>query len=280
MREARRHLGARHLGPSWLFCAAFLALSSSASAEEARAGVDVGVDAPEHGAISSEPEPLPRPKALPPLSVTPAAFRRHVDLGVGLSLLSRLTATETSDGPTSVRYPAALGFVISARVDVLRHLRAGVYVMRHVRDMSLGEGVLGFAGDPDPISVYSYSLGFRLAPTWPLSCRARAWASAGIGWGRTELGRFHVVSSAGTFEVRERSASHLEWPLGLGFSFDVIRNWLVVEVEATGGLYSGERGDALRSGQAIDAAGRLLRVGPFPNVRATFVQTLGLSLIL
>jgi opacity protein-like surface antigen len=234
----------------------------------------------ENGAVAIEPEPPPRPKPLEPLALHPPKATRHIDLGVGLSLLDRLTSGETTDGPTSVRYPAALGLSFSGRVDVFRHLRAGVYVMRHVADMELADGALGLPGNPGAASVASYSLGFRLAPTWPLSDRARLWVSAGVGWGRTEIGRFSVASPTGSFEVRERSSSHLEWPVGLGFSLDLIPNWLALELEVTGAVFTGERGDALRSGQAVDASGHVLRFSPFPAVEATFVQTLGLALLL
>lgn len=265
MRKRTRRLGqelSRGALAAGLFCG-LLALPASSWAEDAPA--------------KEEP---PRPPPLPPLAVTPPPPTRHLDLGVGFSLLSRLTNPETDDGPTAVRYPPSPGLALSARLDVFRYFRAGAYLLWNAGNMELSPGSLGLPGDPGEVHVTAYSFGLRLAPTLPLGPRARAWVSAGVGWGRLELGRFDVVTSSGSFQVRERSASHAELPLGLGASFDVIRNWLAVELEVTGAIYLGERGNSLNPGQAIDPLGRTVRVGRFPRIEATFAQTIGLALLL
>ena len=228
-------------------------------------------------AVSPAPEPPARPKELPPLEVTSPPFTRHVDIGAGLALVHRIP----SDG-TAVRYPASVGVGIWARFDVTRWLRANVYAMRTERDMQLPAGALGLAGDPGVVEFYSYSFGLRLAPTWRLTPRARAWVAAGAGWGRLELGRFSVATPAGAFPVRERTASFVELPLGLGASFDVVPNWLAVELETTGAFYPGaaQRGRAFEDGQAIDASGRRVTVGAYPRFAGGFTTTLGLSLVL
>ncbi|MRG94144.1 hypothetical protein [Polyangium spumosum] len=266
--EQRRRSGRRALAAAAAGTFALALGSGRARAEEA-------TEAPVVHGVSATPEPPARPRELPPLDVRSPPFTRHVDLGGGVALVHRFA----SDEPR-VRYPAAVGMALWARVDVTRWLRANLYALRTERDMALPAGALGLAGDPGDVEYYAYSFGLRLAPTWHLSSRARAWASAGAGWGRLEHGRFSVVSPSGVFLVRERSASYVELPLGVGASFDVVPRWLAVELETSGVFYVGQRGRAFDEAQAVDASGRRVTVGAFPRFDGGFVTTLGLSLVL
>jgi hypothetical protein len=163
---------------------------------------------------------------------------------------------------------------------VLRYLRFTAYFVSARHDVALPPGALGQSGEISLDSVSTYSFGARLSPTIPWSARARSWISVGGGWGRLEFGKMRVTEGASAFTVKERSASFVEIPLGLGTSFDIIPNWLSIELEVTGAFALGQEGDALREVQAIDAQGRRRAVSGFPELDATFVQTLGLSLIL
>ncbi|MDI3287606.1 hypothetical protein [Polyangium sp. 15x6] len=224
------------------------------------------------------PEPPPRPKELPPLEIGSPPFTRHLDFGGGVALVHRIPS-----GDTGVRYPASVGMGLWARVDITSYLRASLYAVRAERDFNLPSGALGLVGDPGEVEFYTYSLGLRLMPTWHITPRARAWVAAGAGWGRLELGRFDVTApGGGVFPVRERAASFVEIPLGLGASFDVVPRWLAIELETTGAFYPevAQRGRAFEDGQAIDASGRRVTVGPYPKFAGGFVTTLGLSLVL
>jgi hypothetical protein len=207
---------------------------------------------------------------------------RHVDIGGGVALVNRVAAAEAPAGtPTAVRYTPSVGFGLWARWELVRWLRMNLYFVRSEHEAGMPPGALGLPGDADPVELYTYSFGARLAPTWQFGPRLRTWVSAGAGWGRIEVERFGVrQGNLGTFTVRNRNASFIEFPFGLGASFDVIPKWLVIELEVVGAFNVGERGDALREGQAIDASGRRVDVGPFPEIQGSFVQTLGLSLVL
>jgi hypothetical protein len=233
----------------------------------------------EHSAaeISSEPA---RPAPLPPLVPAHLPISRHVDIGAAVALVHRVAEGQTGTDASLERYPSAVGVGLSARVDVFRYLRANLYVVRGSSTVDLSAGALGLPGDPGPFGVTSYSFGLRLSPTLPLGPRARTWLSVGAGWGRLEVGGFDVASAGGTFRVRERVFSFVELPLSIGTSIDVIKNWLSVEFEVTGVFHAAQRGAALRNGQAIDTLGRRIPVGPFPSLPASFVQTLGLALVL
>jgi opacity protein-like surface antigen len=246
----------------------------NAQAEEA-------TDAPppppaEMDAVAARPAPPPRPPSLPALSTTPPPPTRHVDIGGGVALISRLAAS-SNDG---VSYGTGVGFGLSARWSVVSFLRVNLYAARSVHDVHLPSHALGLPGDPTAPKLTSYSFGLRVAPTLTIGPRARAWVSAGVGWGRLEFGRFQVAQGGGSFTVRERAASFIEFPAGLGASFDVIPNWLAVELETTAALLTSQRGTALEKAQAIDVAGKRVDVGAMPGVAANFVTTLGVAIIL
>lgn len=244
-------------------CAVMLGPVSRAFADEVEATLPTE---------NARPEPLAPlvPKALPET--------RHVDVGVAAALLYRV-----ADGQTAsplARYPVTIGWGLSARVSVWRYLRANLYAVHGSSSIDMPDGALGLPGNPGTMALTSYSFGLRLSPTLPLGTRARAWFTAGAGWGRVETGRFDVTSDKGTFRVRERAFSFVEIPIGIGTSFDIIKNWLSVEFEVTGAFHASQRGTALRDGQTIDAEGHRTKVGPFPALSASFVQTLGLALVL
>ncbi|MDI1433930.1 hypothetical protein [Polyangium sorediatum] len=270
--EDRRRRGRRALAS-----AAAITLALGGVMGTAR-GASASEEAADAAAAPAAPEPPPRPKELPPLDITEPPFTRHVDFGGGVALVHRIPS-----GDTGVRYPASVGMGLWARVDITRYLRASLYAVRTERDFNMPSGALGLVGDPGDAEFYTYSFGLRIAPTWRITPRARAWVSAGAGWGRLELGRFSVATSGGSvFPVRERAASFVEIPLGLGASFDVVPRWLALEIETTGAFYpeTAQRGRAFEEEQAIDASGRRVTVGPFPRFAGGFVTTLGLSLVL
>ncbi|HRI62698.1 MAG TPA: hypothetical protein PK156_00625 [Polyangium sp.] len=221
-----------------------------------------------------------RPAPLPPLEPTKLPISRHVDVGAAVAFVQRVTEGQTDSDAARVRYPSAVGVGLSARVDVWRYLRANLYVVRSSTTSDLPAGALGLSGNPGAVPITGYSFGLRLSPTLPLGPRARSWLSFGAGWGRLEMGRFDVADAGKTYQVRERVFSFVEFPLGIGTSFDIIKNWLSIEFEATGAFHAAERGTALRDGQTINTAGKRASVGPFPSLAATFVQTLGLALVL
>ena len=247
------------------FCVASLALPTAALAEQSNAE------------IASD---LARPAPLSPLEPAHLPISRHVDIGAAVALVHRVAEGQTGTEGSLVRYPSAVGVGLSARVDLLQYLRANLYVVRGSSAMDLPAGALGLRGDPEPLTVTSYSFGLRLSPTLPLGPRARTWLTLGAGWGRLETGRFHVASAGKTFQVRERAFSFVELPIGIGTSIDIIKNWLTVEFEATGAFHVAQRGTATMKSQAIDASGHRIPVGPFPLLAASFVQTLGLALVL
>ncbi|WP_437673467.1 hypothetical protein [Sorangium sp. So ce131] len=239
-------------------------------------------------ATTAAPARPPRPPLPPAPPRTRLPWGRHIEVGGDLALVSRLVATDAGGEPTRVRFRPAVGVGAHARWEIMRFLRFSAFFVHAEHELALAPGALGLpgrlTGDPgegEAPSVRTIALGGRLAPTWPLSERARSWLSIGIGYDRLDFGRMTVLDPGkGTFTVRERGASFVEVPLGIGMSFDLIRNWLTIELESSGAFLLGRGGDATRLGQAIDGQGQRRSVGPLPRPQASFIHTLGLSLVL
>ncbi|WP_437588241.1 hypothetical protein [Sorangium sp. So ce1000] len=214
-------------------------------------------------------------------------WNRHIEIGPDLALVNRVGSNDAAGQPTRVRLKPALGLGLHARWEIFDYLRFSAFFVHAEHELALQAGALAQPGtitaepreDGAP-TVRTLSLGARLAPTLPLSERARSWLSVGISYDRFDFDRMRVSDPGGEFTVRERGASYVGVPLGLGTSFDIIRGWLTVELETSGAFVLGRGGDATREGQAIDAQGRRRSVGALPQIRGSFVQTLGLSLVL
>jgi hypothetical protein len=185
-------------------------------------------------------------------------------------------------------YQPSVGIDIHLRWDVVSFLRFKPYYYWVQHDLSLPQGAL--SSSPNGLSrsaslpevrVDSFAFGAQVEPTWWLNDRLRVWLAAGVGWGRLYVPDMQVEDPVrGTVPVANRSMVFVEFPLGLGVSVDLIERWLALEFEVRATPLAGESGEALESVQAVDAAGQLVDVGALETIDVTFVQTLGLALVL
>ena len=265
-----------------ILCAAILAIAVPASAQPAPKPVEA---AP----TKSDRPPQPETPARTPLPRAPDSARvpwkRLIEVGGDFVFAQRIAASEDGDGnPTSIRYKPVPGFGLHFRWEIFKYLRAGIYFIDADHEIDLPPGALGLppTDTPEIEEVHTFSFGARLAPTLPITDRARVWVSAGIGWGRLEFARMEITNGAtgNKYEVRERADPFVEFPLGIGGSFDIIPRWLSIDLEVTGAFVADEESEALGDAQTVDDLGKKRNVGGFPGVDGTFVQTIGLSLIL
>ncbi|XXX75180.1 hypothetical protein WMF30_46780 [Sorangium sp. So ce134] len=262
--------------------AAALAGATAARAEEP------GAAAPAQGAAGAEePAKPPRPP-LPPASPPPRLpWARHIEIGADAAFVSWLGTRDDAGRLTRARLEPALGLGIHARWEIFEYLRFSAFVVLARHDLTLQQGALWQPGaitaepreDGAP-GARALALGARLAPTLPLGDRARSWISVGVGYDRFDFDRMRVLDPGGEFTVRERGASYVAIPLGLGVSFDLIRDWLTIELESSGAFLLGRGATATQEAQAIDGLGRRRTIGPLPQTRGSFIHTLGFSLVL
>ncbi|MEJ7733212.1 MAG: hypothetical protein WKG00_28960 [Polyangiaceae bacterium] len=254
-----------------------------ATADRAR-----GTAAASASAASDKRPPYPETPARTPLPPGSDAkelpWKRHLEIGGDLAFVQRAASEDKAGDPSGIRYAPAFGFGVHARWELFKYLRFTAYFLdaAHAVDMPAGTGYLGqsAASSYEIDKVHTFSLGARLSPTLPLTDRARAWLTLGVGWGRLEFGEMEITEGGRVITVDDRAEAFVEFPLGVGASFDLVPRWLSLEVEITGALVADQPGDALDNVQGHDNEGHLHDIGGFPGVDGTFVQTVGLSLVL
>ena len=266
---------------SFLFCCCLLCCSQVAYAAESSPAPDPDVEQAEREKRQGLPP-------LPELEPWPAPrWQRRIEIGGDFVYLSRPFSQALQ--PSRTHYPAAPGFGVHLRWRVWSWLRFQPYFFRVVHDVQLPPGSLQSGTDksirPDasyaPLSVETFVFGARLAPTYELSPRARAWLSIGVGWGRFQFDPQTITNGGNnTFEVGRRSGVFAEIPVGLGIAYDIVPRWLALSYEAVFAPALGQSGLAHEVVPAVDADGATRDVGPLGATEGSFVQTVGLSLIL
>jgi hypothetical protein len=241
--------------------------------------------APAPGApVAAKPAAAPpaRPAALPALGTSPPGWERHIEVGGDVVFGERPTSHDANGGTSRIGYLPAVGFGLHARWEIIKYLRFTAYFADLDHHLRIPTGSLGlpnadFAFD----SVQTFVFGARIAPTLPIGDRARVWASLGIGWGRFQFGRAQVtLPGQADFTLREQAFSFVEIPVGVGASFDIVKRWLSIDVDLTAATLTGQQGEALQGMQVVDSLGKVQHTTGFPLLDASFMQTIGLSLIL
>lgn len=253
------------------------AAAPTPSASSASTTADTAT-APAAPAAAIDDKPA-RPPPLPPLEPAILPWGRTVDIGGDLSVVERPASSDVKGNPSSIRYEAATGFALHIRWSILENLQiAGYFVDCHL-PVSIPRGALGLDAGVTTPPVETFVFGLRVSPSMAWG-RLSGWLTAGAGWGRFEFQRMTATSSSGAFTLRERGASFVEIPLGLGASWQIVPRWLSIDFEATAAFVAGQHGEAFDHAQTVDRAGHLRDVGPLPVMDASFVQTIGFSLLL
>ena len=216
----------------------------------------------------------PRPPLPPEAPVVPLPWERHLEVGADLLFLARPTSSPVHLG-------AALGYGAHLNWELVRHLRFTFYLEGARHAVEVPTGGLGVSSKITSDSVNSYMFGVRFSPSIAFTPRLRGWLTAGFGWGRFEYPRMQAQDAGqGLFSIPERSAYAIEIPMGFGLSVDIIPRWLSLQAELTAAPIVGQLGTAVATSQAIDAMGKKRTIGALPDLDASIVQSLGLSLLL
>lgn len=271
------------LPASGLALLAALVLPVQARADDAGAPSPAGSAStaapPSAPADPAEGKP-PRPPPLPPTEDKTSPWDRLLDVGGDFALVAR-PATRDAEGRASrIRYKPATGFGLHIRWPLLKYLQVEAYFIDCHLPVIIPDGALGLADTVTSPPVETFVIGARVSPrlVWG---RLTGWLTAGVGWGRFEFQRMTATTSGGApYTLRERGASFVEIPLGLGVSFEIWPRWVSIDLQATAAFVAGQRGEAFDDAQTVDAGGHLRNVGPLPIMDASLVQTIGLSLLL
>jgi hypothetical protein len=221
----------------------------------------------------------PRPSpALPDDASVDVPWARHLE--VGGSMVFGVRPVDPVGPDRGIRYKPAIGFGLHATIPIVSWLFFNAYFMDLRHEVQIPNGALGPSGAVELDSLKSYSFGARLSPTLQWTPRLRTWITGGAGWGRMEFSRMTIQESTGPLLVNERATPFVEFPIGLGVAFEILPRWFILHYEVTGAFVSDQGGAAVSPAQGIDALGHLRTVGPFPRFGSSWVQTLGLSIVL
>lgn len=254
-----------------LFALAALAPGAARAADGDRPLPDTYNEAP----VAARPPPLTED-----VELTTLPKERHVDVGPRALLVTRLAESEVDGKETGISYDPAPGVGAWMRVLVHRYFQVGASWTWATHKLSMDRGALGLGGSIETDSVTSYSLEVHLMPTLPIGDRVRLWASAGVGWGRHYYPPMHVTDASGTFTVRDRAASFVDFPLGVGGMVELVPQWLSIDLDVIAAPTLPEDGSARTEIHSLDGGGRRRLVGPIPGTTVSFIQALGLSVLL
>lgn len=198
-----------------------------------------------------EPEPGSEPQA---------EFAVLAGLGV------RSASSDDAINPDGIGYDPALQLGFQARGYVYPWLSFALYHLRASHSINLPAGAAGLDYQSiDMGTVFTYSLGARLEPTYPVTDSFRAWLSVGVGWGRMSLDKVTVNEAARSYTIRERTGVFVEVPVGIGAAYEVIPNWLTVQAEADVAHLSKQSGKLYDPTPYVDSNGTVDTAGPFPT---------------
>jgi hypothetical protein len=214
-------------------------------------------------------------------------WQRHGEVGVDFAWVSRPFARGLVDSPIRYRKFPALG--IHLRWAPRQWLHVQPYFLWGQQPIAIPPGELS-TSSPDSISpdttfdevkASSFVFGAKLAPTWNISSRWRAWLSAGVGYGRIGFrGMVATEPDGRRLEIPYRDGVFVELPVGIGVSFDVLPRWLAIRYEASGAPVVGQSGLAHEPLRIVDSDGKTREIGAFGAIQASFVHALGVALIM
>lgn len=201
------------------------------------------------------------------------------EVAAGAGFLYRRATTESHANPGGIAYGPSVGVDANARVYLVPWLRFAVYYAGGRTAIDVPHGASSIAYDRlDLDPAWAFSLGGRLEPTWHASDRLRLFGILGGGWGRMKAPEMRVETGSVSYTVKARSGVWVEYPLGLGATYDVLPNRLGLSLETTVAPHSSQSGDLFGTVQYIDSQGLMGHVGPMPTLSSTLATMLNVVL--
>jgi hypothetical protein len=236
--------------------------------------------------VSTTPPPPPDASIRPPpfkddIETTRPPSVRHIELGFSLLSISRPAAGEVEGGaPALITYSPTLGLQASLRIPIHRYFEAGAFITGGRHHIDFANGALGVNGKIDGSPLTTIWFGAKALPTLPIGDYVRLFGVVGFAWGRFEFPQMTAQEPGRPpFVIKGRGSSFVTFPLGVGSSFEVIRNWLAIDLELDVAPCVHKDGTSFVKVQTIDS-GALRVIGPLPKAVVTYTQSLGVSLIL
>ncbi len=168
-----------------------------------------------------------------------------------------------------------------ARVDLLSFLAARLSARYETGGASFDDGALGLPHGTtiDEPALQRVTLDAALEPEWTPTPRLALYAGIGIGWGRTTAPALHA-SGAESLALPPRAAVFVETPLALGFRYEVLPNWLVVDVGGSVAFLASQSGALVSPYETPGKRGTLVTASGFPELGTSWGLLAGLGVLL
>ncbi len=202
-----------------------------------------------------------------PVHADPDDAGRMAELGVGSGFVYRRASTDTDNNPGGISYGGSLGIDAQARAYLVPWLRIAVYYLGGYESIDIPRGAASIEYDDlDLGRAWAFSLGGRIEPTWHVSDRFRAFGIVGAGWGRMKTPPMQVQNEATSYAVDRRAGVWVEFPVGVGATFDVVRNRLGLSFESTVAPHGSQSGSLFGAVQYVDSNGTMGHVQGMPKL--------------
>lgn len=252
-----------------------IAISTAASADE-----PVSSTPREETANTAPSDPAPRPEPLEPLPEADLPKERRADLNASVLFVSRVGEQSEQGRPTEFSYSPGAGLGLNLRIPILSWLQVSAYAGGSRHPIHANRGALGLDGDITSDALEAYWLGAKVLPTLELNRYVRGWFVVGAAWGRYEFPEMQIDRPRReTIILFDRGHASVEFPLGVGLSFEVVPDWLSIDLEMNFVPSYHFEGTSTTKGQIVDG-GETRDVGPLPTPDFTTIQSIGVSLLL
>jgi hypothetical protein len=198
-----------------------------------------------------------------PLDDAPEPPSRALEFGIYAGIANRPSET------ANITYGPAVAWGVYMRPEITSWLGVRMYYREEYIPVTIEPG--GFDTQTtkfgnttfDQPSLHLRSLGMRVEPQWVATPRLRIMAILGVGWLRYQA---LPATSTGDFNVQtaKRSAVELDYLIGVGASFDVVPDWVIVGASFDYGFPKDTTGNAHSEVQAF-SGGKKYSMGPLPN---------------
>jgi hypothetical protein len=119
---------------------------------------------------------------------------------------------------------------------------------------------------------------FRIEPTWHVTSVLALWLGSGLGWGRSIAPEPTVRNRQWVSE--DRSSVYVDAQLAVGAKFEILRDWIELNLDLSGSSIGYQHGSALEPVQAFTPDGHMTHIGPYPNFSHKVQGLFGIGVIL
>ena len=270
-------------------CATGLLIANTAQAEDASSDSKATPEHPDRTLKALQVEPLAKPPLEAPAPPAPKADQQGprpyvppVELeGKEHHLTLMGVAGIWHHGFNGNTASSSVGPVwgVSGRVDPYRWLGLRISVLRGNQPVSPDAAAFAQPNAQIKQSDFQFiSWTFRLEPTWHATKSLSLWAGVGIGWARAIVPALDTTSLG--WVSADRACVYVEGQWALGAQYELIRDWIVLDLDLSTGDLGYQGGSAHDPVQAFTPEGHRTHLGGYPYLSRKTQGLFGIGVIL